>query len=410
MTMDLFAKMSQHFLKACDIKDRAIRSLDSLEQYQVASAEFEAAACEALRAGDALKVTDSGTAADARIYAHYYRYERDDCLASYHYEKRDVALSRQYHLSAAEHLSKAIAGAKVRAESGDGETEQKFREHLSMWRYMDRSDQAKLSATDARGAWDAEDYITAIDHYKRASRIEKECIALATESDLDPRYIRIAHGNYIGMMANASSALAMFFVKTGRSPDKALTTDTLCILVAAALDAYELGTQAIYANPEWQQYRKLAAVCRNNIAKLLEDNPGAWALLLSRLHNDPRLESIMKEVDPNRASRILTPSSGTDPKIVRLWAIGTFWVLLIVIATLLVLLLASQDFGLFRLALALVGVEVLIVLSGAFILRSVGDLSEESFVSLIRLALAKQIQMIKQLPSRKKEQEAEPEN
>jgi hypothetical protein len=411
MTMDALTKMSEHFLKACETKDRAIRSLDDLEQYQAAAQEFDAAAVEAQRAAETLEIADPKTAADARTYAHYYLYEHDECLASYHYENRDVGPARQYHLTAAEHLRKAIGGAEERAKSRDGETEQKFRKHLNVWRYMERSDQAKLSATDARGAWDAKDFITALDHYKRASRIEKECIALATQGDLDPRYIRISQGNYIGMMANASSALAMFFINTGTGPDKALGTDTCCLLVGAALDAYELGTQATYANPEWKQYRQLAGVCRDNIAKLLEDNPGVWALLLGRLCNDPRLEAIMKEVDPNKASSILAHTRQIDPKIVRLWAVGTLWILLIVIATLLVLLMASQDFGLLRFALAIVGVEVLIVLSGAFILRSIGDLSEASFVSLVRLALTKQVQMIKRLPSRRKEEEeAEPQN
>ncbi|MFC1482135.1 PLP-dependent aminotransferase family protein [Candidatus Neomarinimicrobiota bacterium] len=75
-------------------------------------------------------------------------------------------------------------------------------------------------------------------------QIAEECFQTAEQSKLDPRYVRIAHGNFIGMMANASSALSMYHAKLNNDGKGGIDPTTLCIIVRTALDAYDLGMEA----------------------------------------------------------------------------------------------------------------------------------------------------------------------
>src|SRR6185369_6674518 len=83
----------------------------------------------------------------------------------------------------------------------------RFRNNLSVWKFVLICHQASGWAADARGFWDKGELIKALDCYRRIAKLQNDAITLARDSNLDPVYERIAGGNYIGMMGNASSVL-----------------------------------------------------------------------------------------------------------------------------------------------------------------------------------------------------------
>jgi hypothetical protein len=95
------------------------------------------------------------------------------------------------------------------------------------------------------------------------------------------------------------------------------------------------------------------------------------------------LDSIKKEMD----SRI------TTSKAVRLWQVGGFWLFAFSIVFGAIFVLVTHSAEWWHLTLALIGLEVLLVLLGAFTLRTVGDLSEKNLLSLIGTAFREQFKV-----------------
>lgn len=83
-----------------------------------------------------------------------------------------------------------------------------------------------------------------------------------------------------------------------------------------------------------------------------------------------------------------------EPRRLRLWAVGSFWLLVFTIVFGATLILVRSELGFAKVIIALMGMEVLLLLIGALALRSTGDLSEKSFLNLVSLALRSQFRLL----------------
>jgi hypothetical protein len=124
-------------------------------------------------------------------------------------------------------------------------------------------------------------------------------------------------------------------------------------------------------------------------------NINSWRAIQILNNKRQRLHEAASEA--NTTLETLLPhesdSFSTLSKAVRLWQIGGFWLLAFSIVFGAVLVLVAHSAEWWQLAFGLIGLEVVLVLIGAFTLRTVGDLSEKNFLSLVGTAFREQFKV-----------------
>ena len=386
------------YQRTIELKERARTSVANIDSY-VEAAEFAHQAGE-LSAEGARTAVDISLARQHAVYSAYYFYESQDCLSGYYYEKRNTELGKEHAQQGRGFITDAINLLNQIPSGVTDDVRQKLNEHLPSFNHYRRTIDIKILANDARKAWDAERYIDALDLYRRMVELQEKDLEVLNDS-IALQYWRIARGNYIGYAVNVSSALAQLMLKRGNiSDDRQAVTipnDLAITLLSHTLNAYRLARAAFEENPEWEQYQDNAGRCFRNIQSVLRSNPNKWLHIYLAFEDEPEFLKIMKMTNLEKFKEAAAKRAIRENKIFKLWAVGSFWLLCLGVIVALILLIQSRVSGFAQLALAVAAVEVLLVIVGALILRTMGDLSERNFVELIRLALRYQFNFLKLL-------------
>tara|TARA_R110002072_G_scaffold302996_1_gene490931 strand:+ start:49258 stop:50535 length:1278 start_codon:yes stop_codon:yes gene_type:complete len=382
--------INEAFQEGCRLKDQARKSRIGLEVYEQAAERFHTAGELSSQLAKNEEQAEP-TKLQAELFAEYYLYEEQECLSTCFYERHDIGQAERCHNEGVAHLKTAIRLAeeaipKVSEDCGDH-----LRGNIRVWTHYLHVNEIESSAFKAREAWDNGDLIRALDHYRlMLSRLPK-LIEDASDPELDPVYKRIAIGNYFGMQVNASQALAQAYLN--RAEGDVLPTDLAMMMLEQLFRAYQIGVVAFQANPEWDHYREDSGHVLKIIKDFLEDNKDKWLSIYVVFEDDAAFLSIMKDVDMERFKEVEAQRHIRESKAVKLWQIGAFFLLAFCVVFGAVFLLL-QSFNLWwQVLLGLVGVEVLLLIIGAFTLRSVGDLSEKGFLDLIGIAFQQQFRV-----------------
>ncbi|MEK0336509.1 MAG: hypothetical protein QQN41_03630 [Nitrosopumilus sp.] len=336
-----------------------------------------------------------------QVLAEYYSSEKNDCLYEYYREKKDFDKAHKYIDANIEHLNKAIDLINYIPSHFSTKTKNYLNSFLNAWQYFVDNSETKKVSLEAKRAFNNKDFITALDYYRRAAKSLKKLISKA--GTIDPIYERIAKGNYIGMMASASSSLAFIIFKKvsedGKLSSSDFPIDLSLKLLRYTFDAYLFADRAYKENPEWDQYYEGSQLCLKNIRSFLKQNPQHWDSIFVEFENEPGFLKTMKDLDPKLFSKSKIKHVAVDNKIVKVWAIGSFFLLtfLIIIGVLIFLL---TQFPMWEILIVVAVAEIISVIIGAFLLRTIGDLSEENFVSLIKVALEQQLKISKSFRSK----------
>lgn len=394
------------YKRTLELKEHARKSVANIESY-VEAAAFAGQAGE-LSAEGARTAPDVSLAHQHAVYAAYYFYEEQDCLSGYYYEKRNTEIGKEHAQQGRSFITNAINLLNQVPSGVSDDVRQKLEEHLPSFNHYRRTIEIKILANDARKAWDEQRYLDALDLYRKMVELRKADLE-ALNDGTNLQYWRIARGNYFGAAVNVSSALAELMRERVRISDngKAATIpDDLAVsLLSHTLNAYQLAQLAFEENPEWEQYRENAARCLLNIQIVLRSIPEKWLHLYLAFEDQPEFLKIMKMTDLEKFKESEAKRTIRENKVFKLWAVGSFWLLCLAVIVALILLVQSRVSGFAQLALAVGAVEVLLVIVGALILRTMGDLSERNFVELIRLALRYQFNFLKLL--RRKDSDSE---
>lgn len=292
--------------EASRLKDVACKSVENIDVYPEAARRLHrAAALSAKLAED--EATDPDDKVQHLIFGHYYSYEEHNCMGGYYYERRDTRSSARHHKLGAEHLSRAVTLIETAPHSLPPKIKKHLEGFLPNWRHFQRHEEIQILANEARAAWDAERFVDALDIYRQMAARQKEFIDGPEFNKIAPRYQRIAVANFIGSMANASSAMAGTVLgragRVGPGGARELPFDLLEKLVQYTLAAYRYGSAAFDQNPEWDQYRANAQLCLTNIRNFLRDNPPARATLSAVFGNDQDFIKILKLADAETGGR-----------------------------------------------------------------------------------------------------------
>jgi hypothetical protein len=384
--------VTKELLAGHELKDRARKTRKELELYKQAAERFRSAG-ELSKRFAASEASDEEAKSQAEVFAAYYHYEEHDCLQSYYYEHHDVANARIHHAEATRYLAQAIALADNAIPAVSAECARHLSKNKRVWQHYEKVNQLEALSIDSREAWDTKNHIRALDVHRRMLRSCQEVIADASDPALDPVYERIATGNLLGTLVNASQAFAQICL-TRAVENETMPPDLGVHYVRELYSAYEYGQRAFRVNPEWDHYREDSNYILGIIKEFLGLNRQRWGELYDVFRDQPGFLAIMRDVDVDTFKKVEEEKLLRTSKTARLWQAGGFWLLALAVVSGIVIILATHAINWWQLLLGLVGIEVLLVLVGAFTLRSIGELSDKNFMSLITLAFQQQFKMV----------------
>jgi|GEM_PF-1471886 len=300
------------FLDGHRLKETARKSVADLELYRQAADRFQQAGALAEQS-----LTDPASDDEMRragkLFAPYYHYEAQRCLAAYFYEKRDTPKAKEHLDAGAVLLKDHIATLEHEIKAAPTGETAGLTSILETARFYQRNDAVWSEAIPARAAWDSGQFIDALDRYRRMAARNEELLIGAKRLS-DPTYERITFGNLIGALGNCSAAMVQHHLTIAGVPEgesgKTVPYDLACDILRHLLKAYLYGMAAFEANPEWSQYRDGAMLCRRYIEESLRTNKASWRIVYPRFLDEPEFLKMMAAVDLD-LFRALTQSGVT---------------------------------------------------------------------------------------------------
>ena len=286
--------MNEFISEASDLKDTTRVSLQNNNANLEASRLYEQAANIARELLSVPDIADD-LRSHLEVFAPYYTYESKVTLRAWHYERHEINEAKKCQESAAVMLAEQISQIESKLTTATEEEKSKLTASLNKALFFRGLDMIATSAIRARLAWDQDDFISALDEYRTVLPLLAQLVGDSQNLGV-PGYYRVTLGNYLGMVANSSGALAKHIEKT-HGISGVLPHDIACDLVRHTLDAYRAGVAACDANPECDQYRGLAQLCRSNVETFLKDNKSRWPEIYADLYDDPDLLKIMGRID-----------------------------------------------------------------------------------------------------------------
>jgi hypothetical protein len=389
--------------RACELVERARLSPDSSPIF-LQAARVHRLAAEVLRR-EIGQMPDGDVKIIALALLPYYLYEAFRSERVFHYEARNTEAALTAGTEGEEQLLQAIDRAKEAAAKVSPPLREKAIGFVADFEFRKSSDDAALAAVHARKAWDDGDVLKARDWYQRSAHLLAATIDRAKGLP-DPQYYRIAVGNQIAAAANEANALARHFVDEGRRSPQ--SKQVFMLALKSLLDAYSNGLQALRANPQWPQYRDGSQSSRDAMRSMLAMNPWIWKDVLLEFPSQPVIVALMHEIDPRRAATA-EGKEGVD-RIVALWRVGGFYILLFLVVAAVALSFASV-LRWWAAILAVIFAESVLLFIGALTLRTTGDLTETGFLKLIEMAMKSQFRVLgRVLDSKERPSSRDPED
>ncbi|MGP8217079.1 MAG: hypothetical protein ACLQQ4_16035 [Bacteroidia bacterium] len=234
---------------------------------------------------------DGSTTIRMKALGFYYRFEQNVCLSAYNYKSDKFQEAIVFAERAKEEIEKALNVINDSLEALNHET----KEFLIMMRKNWQSSALSINVYKleplAKQAMNSHDFIKAFDYYNEMITVMKQVYEYNKNAPLDQVYIRIAHGNYLAMIASLAQVMAGLTEKN--ISNSVFSSDMNIDLIRHYVDAYKSSIEAWNANPEWTQYRKDADVIKENIQKLLDTNKDKRNVYLTEFKNDSILQSIL---------------------------------------------------------------------------------------------------------------------
>ncbi len=385
-------QLNEEFQQGLLLKENARKSLENLEDYIQAAEHFKNASELSSELADE-KNMSADEKAQHIAFASYYSFERHSCLGNYSYEKRDIATAITNKNAALHPLTDAISFVEHLPPNISRDVVEHLSKNLANWRFYHEMEEASIYATQARGAWDNGQLIDALDFYRRAAKMQQAAIKM-TET-LQPAYHRITLANHIGMMSNALNTLAQITLKKGPvkqndDSSRLLPSESAIDLLQYTLNAYLFSKSAFEQNPEWDQYAVGAQVSLNNIQTFLKDNSTSWLEFYIAFENQPEFLKIIKNTNLEHFKEVEAQRYFKENKALKVWQIRGFFLSVLIVISGIIYLFATSFTNFWYLFLIFITLEVLFLLTGGLILRSLGDLSEQGFLKLVTLALQHQ--------------------
>ena len=237
----------------------------------------------------------------SRVFSKYYSYDSYYCQSSFHYSGNDIEVALKCNKEAQQIVTETIEIIQAPPPTLTERTKQHLSERLKSLKYYQLEVNAQEFAILARQAWNNDDFITALDMYRKTITIYEQTLEYAQANNLEPHIIRITKGNISGMLTNSSQTLARHTIEKLKSIRK-IDADSkeYHILVTAIryiIGARQKGLDAYDHNPEWSQYLDGAKACESSLISIVAKDKTLWTRLYIDFENSEYFLGILKKVD-----------------------------------------------------------------------------------------------------------------
>lgn len=396
---DNVEKCKAVYEEACKTKDIARVSDNNINSFKQAAELYKQAAEIIFNAILTDKTIDHDTKIQSTALRHYYKFEECGCLYAFNYKNNNFPTAIQFATDGQKEINISIQTIETNFNSLGAEAKMFLTKMKHNWKSCAISIQIKKFEPIAKEAMIAKEYITAFDTYNKMLKIQKELYEYDEAAGLELVHIRIAKGNYIGMVANVNQAMAG--ILTTKISDKTFTFNLSNDLLKHFLNSLDLSFNAFEANPEWDKYRSGAETIRTNIQKLLTKNKEHWFEYLISNNNNSYLKTIMQQTDnetyKRQSAKLELEKDNTKNFLLK----GLFWIVLLFCVLYVLMQIATSNISWYRFLAVMFGLPMVVTIIGAFILRTTDALKEENFLKLMTLALKINFQGLKVLAGKK---------
>lgn len=390
----LMDKANSFYKEAYKLKEIARKSKENIKTYLEASNMYKEAAKVNVKVAKNLQENNGQNKYNQKanefiILSEYYYYEAEQCTLAYYLGLEDIEKAKKHYQVSSKHIRNAInLSEKIISNEF-------FEKELTVWKFFEKENQNLYNSIVANEAWINEDYITALDYYRKSIKYEQDLVDLASnlvkENKLEPVYERIAKSNQIAMLANISSAMCQIIYKNN---EEKISEDVMVKLLKLFFECYDLSSLAYSNNPEWKQYKIGSDIYYDNILEILKNHKYMWKNIFIDFKDNTEFLKIMQKLDSDTYRKIEIELSISNNKAFQIWSTRIFWIVtfLIIISSITVI---AKSISLSTFIVILAFTYIFFVVIGAFILKSTNSLSEERFLKLIAIVCVNQINVLK---------------
>lgn len=384
--------LNDYIEKGNELYDKALKTKDVARISDNNISSFQQAADYYKQAADIIfnhVLTDTSVDLDTKIQssalAHYYKFEENDCLYAYNYKNNIFPTAIICANNAKQEIERALNIIQTNLSSLKPATQTFFLKMQKNWKSSSISIKIKQLEPIAKEAMINKDYIRAFDNYNQMLKVQKDLYEYVEREGLEPVYVRIAKGNYIGMAANVNQAMAG--ILTSKIINQTFSFDLSNDLLKHFLNSLDLSFNAFEANPEWDKYRSGAEVIRTNIQTLIQNNKSNWFNYLTENNNNQYLINIMQQTDNNLYKRQKAKIELENDSLKRIIISGGFWFGIFIGLGYFLIHLAASDISWYRFLAVIFFLPLFFIIVGAFALKTTNSLKEENFIKLMELTL-----------------------
>ncbi len=384
--------LNDYIEKGNELYDKALKTKDVARISDNNISSFQQAADYYKQAADIIfnhVLTDTSVDLDTKIQssalAHYYKFEENDCLYAYNYKNNIFPTAIICANNAKQEIERALNIIQTNLSSLKPATQTFLLKMQKNWKSSSISIKIKQLEPIAKEAMINKDYIRAFDNYNQMLKVQKDLYEYVEREGLEPVYVRIAKGNYIGMAANVNQAMAG--ILTSKIINQTFSFDLSNDLLKHFLNSLDLSFNAFEANPEWDKYRSGAEVIRTNIQTLIQNNKSNWFNYLTENNNNQYLINIMQQTDNNLYKRQKAKIELENDSLKRIIISGGFWFGIFIGLGYFLIHLAASDISWYRFLAVIFFLPLFFIIVGAFALKTTNSLKEENFIKLMELTL-----------------------
>lgn len=277
--------VNKYYHEGLTLKNKARKSDEFINDFKKASDSYISAAkiAEEILA----KIEDENINFKVRTNAlkNYYFYEGYECLYAYNYKNDLFDEALENAKSAKKHIDEAIRIVDENIDKLNDDVRTFLLQQKNNWQLSQLTVQLREVEPIGKRAMKNRDYITALDSYRKMSKLQDKAHYYVEQSNLPEVFKRTEKGNHLAAKASIAMTLAGIYI------EKSSKNDYNKDILEQFLEAMHYIKLAQVSNPEQDKYKEGYESTEQNIKKILTKNKEKWFEYLTEFNNNKNYET-----------------------------------------------------------------------------------------------------------------------
>lgn len=328
---------------------------------------------------------------------NHVMYEKEICLFMYRSFIKDYSVAEEHLNNSENHIELAIK--ELKSIKSNIKNEHEFNYDIKNWTYHKNEINFYRYSMLSSKLCNEKKYGEALDNIRQAIIEIKNNIETINDyiDVIGIEYIRITKSNMFAMMSNQYAIITKAIVKNFKSSHTSITEGLLIEALKMLWNSYNSSLEALKENPLWDGYSEVMKNQTEWLKYILKNNLDTWEKIYIHFEEDKEFLCLMKEINVEKYTKIYYKLTTSNNKLFKTWLSASYFVLLFVVIVISVTFITTTILAWWKLILAFIFIETILICLGAFTLRLTGDLSESKFIDLINIAVSSQLKITNSL-------------